>query len=182
MNEIPTRKFQFKIIIIGDNGVGKTSLVKNYVEETFTNDYKPTIGTNIFIKKLKIKKDEVVASLWDIAGQERWKTMRSMYYKGSQGVIIVGDLTRKSTFKNIEGFWAPDLLKNLSEIPIIIIANKNDLQSKIEVDDDTIQGIVRNIGVISAIKSSAKTGFHVNEAFILLLKKIIEKNNELINK
>ncbi|MHA1729133.1 MAG: Rab family GTPase [Promethearchaeota archaeon] len=180
MNQI----IKLKIIIIGEHAVGKTSLTRKYIENEFTHDYRPTIGTNVFIKKLSIDNFtntyNVSVNIWDVAGQERFQNMRFAYYKGSQGVIIVGDLSRKHTFKQIVDFWAPDLFNYLPRIvPIILLANKSDL--KAEIDDTFLKEVSRKIGAnkISSIKTSAKTGSHVDEAFILLIKRIIgieEKN------
>ncbi|MCP4762289.1 MAG: GTP-binding protein [archaeon] len=163
---------RLKIIIIGEHAVGKTSLVKKYVEGEFTRDYRPTIGTNVFIKKVILDDMKISVNVWDVAGQERFQNMRFAYYKGSQGVIIVGDLSRKQTFKQIEKFWAPDLYKYVPKTtPVILLANKNDLKS--EINDSRLKDVVNEIGAISGIKTSAKTGSHVDEAFLLLLKHIV---------
>ncbi len=109
-----SKDLRFKIIIIGEHAVGKTSLIRNYIDKEFTEDYKATIGTNLFIKKMEVKGVTITATIWDLAGQARFEKIRFAYYKGAQGVIVVGDLTRKSTFKRIEGFWLPDFRKNES--------------------------------------------------------------------
>ncbi|MHA1794236.1 MAG: Rab family GTPase [Promethearchaeota archaeon] len=167
------QKYKLKVVIIGEHAAGKTSLIKAFVEQRFSADYRPTIGTNIFIKKLELGEDEVVLTCWDIAGQERWTSMRPLYYKGSSGAFIIGDVTRKSTFEQIEKFWAPDLKKHAGEkVPIVLIANKMDLEH--EVTDDDIEGCRKAIGAIDAIKTSAKTGDNVNEAFMKLTEAILK--------
>ncbi len=117
---ISSRKFSLKIIIIGEPAVGKTSLVKKYVSGQFTEDYRSSIGTNIFTKKIVLEENTIATlQLWDIAGQERWIKMRGSYYSGAKGVMIVGDLTRKNSFDQIEKFWIPDeedLIKAVTEI------------------------------------------------------------------
>ena len=111
---------KIKVIIIGDPGVGKTSLVKKFVSGRFSKDYKASIGTNMFIKNIILDSDkEVLLHIWDIAGQERWIKMRHMYYRGSHGALIVGDLTRKNTFDQIIKFWIPDLKINCNNIILI---------------------------------------------------------------
>jgi len=171
---------KIKIIVIGEHAVGKTSLTRKYIENEFMQDYRPTIGTNVFIKKIKDGDYKISVNIWDVAGQERFQKMRFAYYKGAQGVIIVGDLSRKYTFKQIKQFWVPDLTKYIPKsTPVILLANKSDI--KPEISDEGIKEIVREIGAISAVKTSAKTGFHVKEAFLILIKRItgIIKKNDL---
>ncbi len=161
------RTYNLKIIIIGDPGVGKTSLVKRFVSRQFSRDYRASIGTNLFIKKLVSDSDEkITLNIWDIAGQERWVKMRHLYYSGSDGALIVGDLTRKNTFYQITKFWIPDLKKNCSDIPIILLANKNDL--KPDISKTEIEEISNEINANSIIYTSAKNGERVEESFKLI--------------
>ncbi|MFX1503749.1 MAG: Rab family GTPase [Promethearchaeota archaeon] len=159
-----TKKYTLKIIIIGDPAVGKTSLIKKYVSGQFTKDYRSSIGTNIFTKKIKLNNNiESKIQFWDIAGQERWINMRHYYYAGAKGIIIVGDLTRRNTFDQIEKFWIPDVKKYCDIAPIILLANKNDLNS--ELSENEISSLGEKIGILSVIYTSAKTGEHVEIAF-----------------
>ena len=168
------QKFKLKVVIIGEHAAGKTSLIKAFVEQKFSADYRPTIGTNIFIKKLEYEGNEVVLTCWDIAGQERWTSMRPLYYKGSSGAFIIGDVTRKSTFEQIQKFWAPDLKKHASEnCPIVLVANKCDLDP--DVEDSDIDACAKAINAIAYIKTSAKTGQNVTDAFTELTKSILGK-------
>lgn len=169
------QKYKLKVVIIGEHAAGKTSLIKNFVEGKFSADYRPTIGTNIFIKKITFENgDEATLTVWDVAGQERWLSMRPLYYKGSSGALIVGDLTRKSTFDQILKFWAPDLKKNAGEsIPILLIANKCDLTR--EATDEEIHDCMNKIKAIDAVVTSAKNGDNVNKAFMTLTNAILKK-------
>ena len=170
--------FKIKFVIIGQHAVGKTSLIKNFVEGAYTKDYRPTIGANLFIKKLAFRdsannKYHFTITTWDIAGQERWGSMRRTYYRGAQGAIVVGDLSRKQTFSQIETFWVNDFKENLEEdIPIILIANKRDLQT--EISEDDVRAIGERMGIPKVIFASAKTGYHVYEAFAALIKACCE--------
>jgi len=165
--------YNLKIIIIGDSGVGKTSLVKKFVSGHFSKEYKASIGTNIFIKKINLNSTkEISLQIWDIAGQERWVKMRPLYYKGSDGALIVGDLTRKNTFKQIIKFWIPDLKKNCSNIPFILLANKNDLKSdfsRIEIEE-----IGKRVKADSTFCTSAKNGENVEDSFQLISKLVLK--------
>jgi Ras-related protein Rab-7A len=166
------KNFTLKIIIIGEPAVGKTSLVKKFVSGQFTKDYRSSIGTNIFTKKIILeKKKEATLQLWDIAGQERWVNIRRPYYSGAKGVILVGDLTRNNTFDQIENFWVPDLTQDYSLIPIILLANKSDLSNKIE--KQWINSLGQRINTSSIIFTSAKTGENVELAFQLIAEQAI---------
>jgi small GTP-binding protein len=161
---------KLKIIIIGEPAVGKTSLVRRFVSNRFSKDYRSTIGTNIFMKNIELGDGLIKLALWDIAGQERWLNMRHKYYRGAQGAFIVGDLTREDTFTQIENFWYDDLKSYLKSIPIILIANKNDLTSNIS--EKTIKEIQKKINAEVLYFTSAKTGDHVDEAFNKLSTRI----------
>ncbi len=162
MNKI--KKYTLKIIIIGDLAVGKTSLVKNFITGKFSKDYRSSIGTNIFIKKINLKNNvDTTLQLWDIAGQERWINMRHSYYAGTKGAIIVADLSRKNTFKQIEKFWVPDFRLYCENAPIILIANKSDL--KRDVDEYELNSLEKNINAKAVFITSAKTGENVELAF-----------------
>ncbi len=168
------KKFTLKIIIVGEPAVGKTSLVKKFVSEQFSKDYRSSIGTNIFIKKINLKNiGETTIQLWDIAGQERWINMRRSYYSGAKGVLIVGDLTRKNTFDQIVKFWVPDVKQFCELVPIIIIANKNDLEKKI--DEIEIKSLGEQINAVSIFETSAKTGENVEMAFKVISEHAIKE-------
>jgi small GTP-binding protein len=168
------KKPSLKIIIVGEPGVGKTSLVKKFVSGQFVKDYRSSIGTNIFIKKINIKNiGKPTIQLWDIAGQERWINMRRSYYVGAKGVVIVGDLTRKNTFVQVEQFWVQDIRQYCENAPIILLANKNDLEKKLSGKESTILG--EKINALSIIYTSAKTGENVEKAFKIISEQVIKR-------
>jgi len=164
---------KLKIIIIGEPGVGKTSLVKRFVSGKFNKDYLSSIGTNIYTKKIDLENEtRILLQLWDIAGQERWIKMRRSYYSGARGVIIVGDLTRENTFVQIEKFWASDIENYCSDVPMILLANKLDLQTNIKHQD--IHALRARIQAVDIILTSAKTGENVEHAFRVISKEAIK--------
>jgi len=168
------KKLSLKIIIVGEPAVGKTSLVKKFVSGQFAKDYRSSIGTNIFIKKINLKNiGKVTIQLWDIAGQERWINMRRSYYVGSKGVLIVGDLTRKNTFDQIRHFWVPDIKQHCEVAPIVLLANKNDLEK--ELSEKEINSLGKEINAISVVYTSAKTGENVEIAFKMISEQVINK-------
>jgi small GTP-binding protein len=164
--------YRIKVIIIGEAGVGKTSLVKKFVSDRFTSDYRVSIGANLFVKELILNSDtDVSIQIWDIAGQEKWVKMRHLYYRGAHGALIVGDLTRGNTFEQLKEFWNPDLIKFCGDIPKILVVNKVDLESIVSNSD--IEKLAQIINVKATIFTSAKNGQNVEEAFHQIAESII---------
>ena len=167
--------YRIKVIIIGEAGVGKTSLVKKFVSGRFTSDYRVSIGANLFVKELSLNSDtDVSIQIWDIAGQEKWVKMRHLYYRGAHGALIVGDLTRENTFEQLKDFWNPDLKKFCGEIPKILVVNKVDLKPMVSKPD--IEKLAQNVKVKTTVFTSAKNGQNVEEAFRQIAKAIVTSN------
>ncbi len=167
--------YRIKVIIIGEAGVGKTSLVKKFVSGRFTSDYRVSIGANLFVKDLILNSDiNVTIQIWDIAGQEKWVKMRHLYYRGAHGALIVGDLTRGNTFEQLKEFWNPDLKKFCGDIPKILVVNKVDLEPIVSNSD--IEKLAQDINVKATIITSAKNGQNVEEAFHQIAETIITSN------
>ena len=164
--------YRIKVIIIGEAGVGKTSLVKKFVSRRFTSDYRVSIGANLFVKNLILNSDiDVTIQIWDIAGQEKWVKMRHLYYRGAHGALIVGDLTRGNTFEQLKEFWNPDLKKFCGDIPKILVVNKVDLEPIVSTSD--IEKLAQDINVKAIISTSAKNGQNVEEAFHQIAEAIV---------
>ena len=167
--------YRIKVIIIGEAGVGKTSLVKKFVSGRFTSDYRVSIGANLFVKDLILNSDvDVSIQIWDIAGQEKWVKMRHLYYRGAHGALIVGDLTRGNTFEQLKEFWNPDLKKFCGDIPKILVVNKVDLEPIVSNSD--IEKLAQDINVKATIITSAKNGQNVEDAFHQIAETIITSN------
>ncbi|MHA1733271.1 MAG: Rab family GTPase [Promethearchaeota archaeon] len=164
--------FRLKMVVVGDNAVGKTSLIKDFVEKKFTTDHRPTLGTNILMKKLDTEEGEVHLAIFDIAGQERWRKMRKAYYQGAHMAFVVGDVTRKQTFLNVKKFWAADLRENAESIAIVLLANKVDLER--EITSEEVKEIAGEVGIQTVIETSAKTGQAVDLAFRTLVKQYFQ--------
>ena len=167
-------KYTFKIIIVGDAAVGKTSLVLNYVKKIFKTNYLPTIGVDIYNKDITIDGDLIKIMVWDIAGQIGWEIMHKSYYRGAEGVFAVFDLTRKDTLKKLD-YWLDNVKKYTKPgIPIIILGNKSDLTISKEINKEEINFFLKKKNFIY-IDTSAKTGQNVYMAFNLLLERILKK-------
>ena len=175
----------YKILVIGELGTGKTSIIKRYVHQFFTPHYRATIGVDFALKVLNWDQNTLVRlQLWDIAGQERFGNMTRVYYKEAVGAFVVFDLTRLSTFEAITK-WKADLdskvlLSNGKPIPAVLLANKCDLGSE-EFDKGTAQQLdtyCKEKGFLGWYKTSAKENIGIDDAAKCLVSEILS-NNEL---
>ncbi|MFX1449252.1 MAG: Rab family GTPase [Promethearchaeota archaeon] len=158
------KKLAFKIVVIGDPAVGKTSLIRRFSENKFDISYLPTIGADFNLKVIELPDAQVIMTVWDIGGHERFQTIRSFYYSGAHGGIIVFDVTREETFKNVEK-WAKDIIAGAGEkIPLILLCNKSDLANQINVNEELIKKLATDLNLIYYM-TSAKTGLNVQDVF-----------------
>ncbi|MHA1731463.1 MAG: Rab family GTPase [Promethearchaeota archaeon] len=170
-------EYKYKVVIIGEPSVGKTSLVKAFVEKSFREDYLPTIGVSILIKRLTMemdgKKVDFSLSLWDIAGQKKFLQMRPNYYFGAKGALLVGDLTRPETFEKLKE-WYKDLLEYAKEeVPVVLLANKSDLDRV--ASDELVAETGKLVHALEVLETSAKIGDNVKKSFEVLTRKIHER-------
>jgi len=167
--------YRFKFIVIGDHEVGKTSLIRRYVDDRFSHDYRTTIGLNILTKEFEFFGNEVKLTLWDVGAQKFFKRFRKTYYTGAQAAFIVFDLTRRETFENIKT-WLDELNEFLIDIdlPVVLVGNKSDLKEQRSVSfkegADLANELSQTGGIsrISYIETSALNGENVVDAFRLI--------------
>ncbi|PSN30742.1 Ras-related protein Rab-7L1, partial [Blattella germanica] len=171
-NSIMTEKL-YKIIIIGDPTVGKTSFVRRYVQNSFKKDYKGTVGVDFALKILKITDTQTVKlQLWDIAGQERFTWMTRVYYKDCHGCVIMFDLTNRNSFINTRK-WKRDLdtkctLPDGNPVPCILLANKCDLPHR-QVEQMEVEAFHKEHNFIAWTETSVKEGLMVNDCMKFLV-------------
>ncbi|MHA1385675.1 MAG: Rab family GTPase [Candidatus Helarchaeota archaeon] len=167
-------KLSFKVCLIGNQGVGKTSLIVRYIENKFRENYIPTLGVDFLTKKITLgeKNTPVNLTIWDIGGDTKWKDRLQFYLRGSDGAIIVYDITRKNTFKKLD-FWIEALYKSTGEIPFIVVGNKKDLEENRNVKLKEAEDYLKGKKSYALLESSAKTGETVNEMFLKIAKSII---------
>lgn len=160
-----------KVVMLGAGGVGKTSLIRRYVQFTFSHDYLATIGSNFLIKRIILNEEKKMSmQLWDLAGQESFRSIRSKYYLGASGGILVFDLTRQITFQDLED-WYTDFTQKVGKVPLLLLGNKCDLNDQIEVHQEDAETMAQKFGA-SYTKTSALDGTGVESAFLELAWKI----------
>ncbi len=172
-------RYNFKIAVIGFSGVGKTSLINQFISKKFEKDYISTIGVNILIKDIEVemKGDQYAVQLmfWDIGGQEKYTNVRHMFYKGANGAIIVYDTTRPNTFLQV-----PEYLEDLEtylgkKIPFVLIGNKIDLTDLYKVPRENAEKLKDTTNALEFFETSAKTGENVENSFKLLADICLKK-------
>jgi len=170
--------FVFKITVIGNGAVGKTSLIKKYTQGSFQKDYIKTLGAQFSKYDEEIEGDNCKLFFWDIAGQDEFNFMRPTFYKGSKAAIIVFSLTDEDSFKTILD-WHEDIKKYTGELPIVLFGNKTDLVDEKDLDDEKVNELVENRNFLGYYKTSAKTGQGVFEAFQAIIKELYNKFKEV---
>ena len=173
--------FIFKIVIVGDSGVGKTNLLSRYISNTFSNDTKPTIGVELSNKTIFVKGKRIKVNIWDTAGQERYKAISGIYYKGTEGALIVYDITKSGSFKNVAK-WYRELIENCPDgIIILLIGNKSDLKQIRAVKQIDASDFAKKHH-IGYIETSSLESYNIDESFQLVISSIFDKNIISFNK
>ena len=177
-------EFKFKVVIVGDSSVGKTNLVKRFMNNTFLKDSKATVGVEFMSKTFNVNKKIIKVELWDTAGQERYKAITAAYYKGAKGALIVYDVTNKISYDNVDK-WCNELrIKGSKNISIVMIGNKTDLKDNIVVNSEMSKEKA-NLLQVPVMETSALDASNVKEAFYLLIKEMYlsftnkDKNNKI---
>ena len=169
--------FIFKVLLLGNSDVGKSSLLLRYVDSVWSDTFVPTIGVDFKVKTIEIDGKKVKLQIWDTAGQERFRTVVSTYFRGAHGIFLIYDITNRDSFKNLEN-WLIEIEKNASENVLkILIGNKNDLEDERDITPDEGKAFANRNGM-QFIETSAKMNTNVNEAFETLGKLMIEFNSQ----
>ncbi len=180
---VGSNKYFFKICIVGDSEVGKTTILNQYLKRRFIPDAQRTIGSNFFVKYVKVPEIERLITLqfWDLAGQPRFRWVRYAFYKGAKGILYAFDLTRKNTLNNILT-WKEEVESKIGIVPNILIGNKLDLITSenrlINLDD--VNHIKQQVSASEYIETSAKIGTKVEDVFSKLTLEICKSNIESI--
>lgn len=176
------KKNILKVIILGDSGVGKTSLMHRYVNDKYSQQYKATIGADFLTKEVIVNDDKVATmQVWDTAGQERFQSLGVAFYRGADCCVLVYDVTNAKSFDNIKS-WRDEFLvhANVSSpetFPFVILANKVDVEeSKKVVSSRSAQELAKSLGNVPLFFTSAKDAINVQDAFEEIARSALQQS------
>jgi len=178
----------FKLLIIGDSGVGKSALLLRFADNVFSTNYITTIGVDFKIRTLIVGGERVKLQIWDTAGQERFRTITSTYYRGTHGVIIVYDVTNGESFANVKR-WLDEIEQNCETVNKVLVGNKNDDPSRKVVLNTDAQRFADQMSV-KLFETSAKDNINVEEMFMAITRHVLQtkqaqqrlgENNETVH-
>lgn len=173
------KRMKAKVCLVGEQAVGKTSLVRRFVLDAFDDSYIATMGAKVLKRDIEVS-DETYGNLlvnlviWDIMGNKSFRDLfKEAFFQGAQGLIAVCDVTRKATLAELEN-WIKAVSKVAGDIPVQILANKVDLVDDAEIAEDDIKEFSDRMGY-TYVMTSAKTGENVEDSFDIVARKIIDK-------
>lgn len=169
-----------KLVIVGEWGVGKTSLCRRYALRYYTEEYKPTIGFDILSRYIDLGNERMTLLIWDLGGQERFKKLYMnkifTFLSGAHGALAVFDITNPTTLEKIPE-WVELVRRHASssDIPIVLVGNKIDLEDQRKVSREDAERVARELGLMKYMETSAKTGQNVDEAFETVVREIVAR-------
>ena len=164
----------FKIIIVGDSGVGKSNILGRYIKHEFKIDTKSTVGVEFASKKLQINGTNIKLQIWDTAGQERYRSITSAYYRGSKGCFIVYDISSLQSFENIERWYEEITKTGEKNISVIIVGNKCDLENERKVTTEMGENKAKDLNC-PFFETSALNNIHIDDVFQIISENIYNK-------
>ena len=172
MDEEENEAENFKIVLIGETGVGKTSIISQFVDDTFQEDLQASTGGTFSSKTLILDEGKALKfDIWDTAGQERYRSLTKLFYKDSNAAILVYDITRHETFDELKNYWINQIKESTNtNIILVIAANKSDLTEKEEVDEAMARQFAEELNALFC-KTSAKDSIGIDDLFFNIAKK-----------
>ena len=171
----------FKVVLVGESGVGKTSIITQFIDQTFQEDQQSTTGGTFSTKSVVCDNGKTLKfEIWDTAGQEKYRSLTKMFYKDANAAVLVYDITRKDSFEELQNYWAEQIKESSpSNIILAVAANKSDLFNKEAVDEDEARKFAESLGAIYA-STTATTVESINDLFIQIAKKYTGSNEIII--
>jgi len=165
--------FLFKVVLVGDSGVGKSNILSRFTRNEFNLQSKATIGVEFATRSISVEGKTLKAQIWDTAGQERYRAITSAYYRGAVGALLVYDITKGESFNNLER-WLKELRDHADDrIVVLVVGNKCDLRHLREISEEEGKDFAEKSGV-STVETSALDATNIDAAFQLLLTGIYE--------
>ncbi|KAF6037618.1 hypothetical protein EB796_004081 [Bugula neritina] len=165
--------YVFKVVLIGDCGVGKSSLLLRYSDDFFQESYLCTIGVDLRIRTISVDDKRVKLQMWDTAGQERFKTLCGHYYRGAEAIIIVFDVTSENSFSNVLRWYEEARQLSRQDTVLVLLGNKSDMADSRAVSTERAQSLAASLN-IAYFESSAKLCDNVKETFTATTRKMME--------
>jgi len=175
-NNNTLKDIKLKLLIIGDSNVGKTSMLLNYTDNYFPESHLATMGVEYKVKELKTNKFNIALQIWDTAGQERFRSITKSFFRNTNGILFVYDITSRRSFQSVKD-WIKDSEMHDSGFEKILVGNKIDLEEKREVQTDELKeyGTKKKIDII---ETSAKERINIDEAFQKIVDLILGNKDE----
>jgi small GTP-binding protein len=175
-----TQNMDGKLVLLGDSGVGKSSIAMRYVNNVFSEAFEVTIGGGYLQQIVRLKDGtSLKLDIWDTGGQERYRALLQLYYRDADAALITYDVTNPRSLENCE-YWVNELRRTEENCILCLVANKNDVPSdEKKVSEKDAQEFVERYGMIF-FETSAKTGENINKLFETVAQKIVEKKNQIV--
>jgi len=170
--------YLFKLVIIGDSGVGKSSILTQFTDRIYADDYISTIGIDFKIRTIDLDGKIVKLQLWDTTGQERFRTITTSYYRGSHGIIIVYDVCNRQSFNRVPN-WLGEVRKYV-DVPLLLIGNKIDIKQTIEVTTEEGEKMAKDLGM-AFVETSAKSNINITHAFLQIAQEMQTRCSNIPN-
>jgi small GTP-binding protein len=165
--------FMFKLLIVGESGVGKTCILLRFADNSFEETFLSTIGVDFKVKEILVENKKVKLQIWDSAGQERFRNITMSYYRNCSGIIVVYDVTSHDTFEKVPE-WISEVRRYVPTVPLVVVGNKCDLVDKRKVTYEEGQELAKSLGLI-LLETSAKTNQNIEDAFQQVAVQLIKE-------
>jgi small GTP-binding protein len=170
-------QYIYKLVVAGEGGVGKTTLVIRYCEGIFKHDTRTTVGVGFASKEVKVDDESIKLQIWDFGGEERFRFILPQYCKGANAAILAFDTTRFQSLKNLPE-WVNIIRKNSGEVPIVLVGTKVDVEEKRTVKTDEGEAFAKKNKIDSYFDVSSKTGLNVNNVFAKIAELAFTHRNQ----